>query len=84
MRLVSFDPPEGPTWGVLRDGGVVPCEALGAEVPLPTITLHIDLTTNVTGEPIEKLQTELPLLCAIARQVRVSGAQLTEIWNTTH
>jgi 2-keto-4-pentenoate hydratase/2-oxohepta-3-ene-1,7-dioic acid hydratase in catechol pathway len=42
MRLVSFDTPEGPNWGVLRDGAVVPSEALGAEVPRSLMALLAD------------------------------------------
>ena len=42
MRLVSFETPEGPNWGVLRDGGVVPSEALGAGVPRSLMALLAD------------------------------------------
>jgi 2-keto-4-pentenoate hydratase/2-oxohepta-3-ene-1,7-dioic acid hydratase in catechol pathway len=42
MRLVSFDTPEGPNWGLLRDGAVVPSEALGADVPRSLMELLAD------------------------------------------
>jgi hypothetical protein len=44
MRLVSFDTPKGPNWGMLRDGAVVPSEAMGAELSSP-----FDATRTVMG-----------------------------------
>ncbi len=52
-------------------------------VPFPAMTLHIDVATNATAEQMEQLQTELAMYCPIAKLVRASGTQLTEIWNTT-
>lgn len=42
MRLISFETPAGPNWGVLRDGGVVPSEALGTELPRSLVALLAD------------------------------------------
>ena len=52
-------------------------------VPFPAMTLHIDVATDATPAQMEQLQTELALFCPIAKLVRASGTQLTEIWNTT-
>jgi 2-keto-4-pentenoate hydratase/2-oxohepta-3-ene-1,7-dioic acid hydratase in catechol pathway len=65
MRLVSFDTPEGPNWGVLRDGAVVPSEALGAEVPRSLMALLADEAgwpALVAGLPARVAQaTAMPL-----------------------
>lgn len=50
-------------------------------VPFPAMTLHIDVTTNASPEQMEQLQRELAMFCPIAKLVRASGTQLTEIWN---
>ncbi len=42
MRLISFETPAGSNWGVLRDGGVVPSEALGADLPRSLVALLAD------------------------------------------
>lgn len=42
MRLISFETPAGPNWGVLRDGGVVPSEALGTDLPHSLVALLAD------------------------------------------
>jgi uncharacterized OsmC-like protein len=52
-------------------------------VPFPSMTLHIDAATNGTEEQMEQMKAELTMYCPIAKLVRASGTQLTEIWNLT-
>ncbi|WP_210731910.1 OsmC family protein [Hydrogenophaga sp. PAMC20947] len=52
-------------------------------VPFPAMTLHIDVATDATPEQMEQLQRELAMFCPIAKLVRASGTQLTELWTTT-
>lgn len=52
-------------------------------VPFPAMTLHIDVATDATPDQMAQLQSELAMFCPIAKLVRASGTQLTEIWNTT-
>lgn len=42
MRLVSFQAPEGPAWGVLLPAGVVPSSQLGSDVPASLADLFAD------------------------------------------
>ena len=42
MRLLSFVGPLGPTWGLQVDGGVVPADRLGADVPSSLQALLVD------------------------------------------
>lgn len=52
-------------------------------VPFPAMTLHIDAATNASAGQMDQLRTELAMYCPIARLVRASGTELTEIWNLT-
>ena len=70
MRLVSFDTPEGPNWGVLRDGAVVPSEALGADVPRSLMALLADEADWPT------LVADLPARAAKATAVPLADVQL--------
>ena len=47
------------------------------------MTLFIDATTDATDEQMDQLRTELTMYCPIAKLVRASGTELTEIWNVT-
>lgn len=42
MRLVSFETSDGPNWGVLCEGGVVPSQALGSDLPRSLVALLAD------------------------------------------
>lgn len=53
------------------------------DVPFPAMTLHIGVATDATPEQMEQLQNELAMFCPIAKLVRASGTQLTEVWTTT-
>jgi uncharacterized OsmC-like protein len=53
------------------------------KVPFPAMTLTMDVTTDATPQQMEQLQTELAMYCPIAKLVRASGTQLTEVWNIT-
>ncbi len=50
-------------------------------VPFPAMTLFIDVTTDATQAQIDQLRHELQMYCPIAKIVRASGTQLTEVWN---
>ena len=52
-------------------------------VPFPAMTLHIDAVTDATEAQMDQLRTELTMFCPIAKLVRASGTELTEIWNVT-
>lgn len=52
-------------------------------VPFPAMTLFIDAATDATDEQMDQLRTELTMYCPIAKLVRASGTELTEIWNVT-
>lgn len=50
-------------------------------VPFPAMTLHIDAESDATPEQMDQLRIELAMYCPIAKLVRASGTELTEIWN---
>lgn len=50
-------------------------------VPFPAMTLFIDVTTDATQAQIDQLRHELQMYCPIAKIVRASGTQLSEVWN---
>ena len=52
-------------------------------VPFPAMTLHIAAITDATPEQMTQLQLELAMYCPIAKLVRASGTQLTELWTIT-
>ncbi len=52
-------------------------------VPFPAMVLHIDVATDATPEQMAQLQRELEMYCPIAKLVRASGTQLTEVWNSS-
>lgn len=70
MRLVSFDTPEGPNWGVLLDERVVPSEALGSDVPRSLMALLAD-----EGR-WPALVGELPARAATAQAVPLASVTL--------
>jgi len=55
--------------------------AENVDLPFPAMTLHIDVTTDATQDQIDQIRNELQMYCPIAKVVRASGTQLTEIWN---
>lgn len=70
MRLVSFDTPEGPNWGVLLGDHVVPSEALGSDVPRSLMVLLADETRWPA------LVSELPARAATAQAVPLASVRL--------
>lgn len=52
-------------------------------VPFPAMTLHIDAATDATAAQMDQLRAELTMYCPIAKLIRASGTELTEIWNLT-
>ena len=59
--------------------GVTLAEDVG--VPFPAMTLFIDVTTDATEAQIDQIRHELAMYCPIAKVVRASGTQLSEVWN---
>lgn len=70
MRLVSYTTAEGPAWGVLVDGGVVPGSRLGADLPA---SLH-DLLAQSDRWP--GWVAGLPALAAAAEPLALATLQL--------
>ena len=52
-------------------------------IPFPAMTLNIDVASDATPEQMLQLQRELAMYCPIAKLVRASGTELTEVWNVT-
>ncbi len=50
-------------------------------IPFPSMTLTIDVQSDASAAQIEQLRRELAMFCPIAKLVRASGTELTEIWN---
>ena len=50
-------------------------------MPFPSMTLFIDVTPGATQAQIDQLRHELQMYCPIAKIVRASGTELTEVWN---
>lgn len=52
-------------------------------VPFPAMTLHIAAATDASEAQMDQLRMELAMYCPIAKLVRASGTELTEVWNVT-
>lgn len=50
------------------------------DVPFPTVTLHIDVTTTADDAAMELVKRDLPRFCPISKVVSASGSKVTEIW----
>ena len=51
-------------------------------IPFPAMLMNIDVATDASPAQLAQLQQELAMYCPIAKLVRASGTQLTEVWNT--
>jgi len=49
-------------------------------VPFPEITLNIDVTTDADEARMERVQTELPKFCPVAKVLRQAGTTINENW----
>jgi acylpyruvate hydrolase len=70
MRLVSFESPQGPTWGVELASGVVPSAQLGADVPTDLMALLADEARWPA------LMRELPARAAAGSALAISSLKL--------
>ena len=52
-------------------------------VPIPAITLDIDVTTNATDEQWDQVVDYLHKFCAVGVAMKASGTEITENWNLT-
>lgn len=50
-------------------------------VPFPAMTLTIDARSDAGAAQLEQLKRELAMFCPIAKLIRASGTELTEVWN---
>jgi uncharacterized OsmC-like protein len=50
------------------------------EVPFPSATLHIDITTDADDASIETLKRELAMFCPVSKVLRHAGTEIREVW----
>ncbi len=50
------------------------------DVPLPEMTLRINISTSADDDQIAILKRDLPKFCPISKVIRQSGTDLEEIW----
>jgi uncharacterized OsmC-like protein len=53
------------------------------EIPFPTGTLYIDITTDADAAAIETVKRELAMFCPVSKVIRAAGTELTEVWTVT-
>jgi len=61
--------------------GVTLAEEL--DVPFPSLTLYIDLTTGAEDAALERVKRELGMYCPVSKVIRQSGTQVNEVWTVT-
>ena len=50
------------------------------DIPIIAITLNIDMTTDAPDAAVETIKSDLRKFCPIAKIIRASGTEITEIW----
>lgn len=70
MRLVSYQSPEGPAWGVLLPAGVVPSARLGPDVPAALAELLAHNAPMQLPRTSSKPDFEAELAVVIGRTTR--------------
>ncbi len=53
------------------------------DVPFPSATLFIDVTTDADDAALARVKRELAMFCPVSKVIRGSGTRLEEVWTVT-
>lgn len=53
------------------------------DVPFPSLTLFVDITTGADETAVENIRRELAMFCPVSKVFRRCGTEVNEIWNIT-
>jgi uncharacterized OsmC-like protein len=53
------------------------------EVPFPSVTLYLDITTDADDAAVETVKRELAMFCPVSKVIRRAGTEIREVWTVT-
>ena len=53
------------------------------DVPFPSLTLFVDITTSADAAAIDTVKRELAMFCPVSKVFRHCGTEVREVWNVT-
>jgi len=53
------------------------------DVPFPSLTLFVDITTGADAATVEIVKRELAMFCPVSKVFRHCGTEVKEVWNIT-
>jgi putative redox protein len=53
------------------------------DVPFPSLTLLVDITTDADVAVVETVRRELAMFCPVSKVFRHCGTDIKEVWNVT-